>query len=99
MTKALFPNPPSFTHDVRATEALREAQLHLQIGLVGAQVAVNVEDKPLETVNGLSFQRGGRIIHHPERALEMLQSWEVTKRRRREGIEFFHLRRPREDLA
>ncbi len=85
--KTLFLNPPSCAGFDGGSR------------LVGAQVAGIAEGKPLETVNGLSFQRGGRIIHNPERALEMLQSWEVTKRRLREGVEFFHLRRPREDAA
>jgi hopanoid biosynthesis associated radical SAM protein HpnJ len=34
-----------------------------------------------------------------EITLEMLQSWEVTKRRLREGVEFFRFLRQREDVA
>ena len=86
---------PSFNNDVRVAEALKEAHPHLQIGLVGAHVAVNAETcaaaskaldfvarsefdytildiaegKPLETVDGISFQHDGRVIHNPERAL------------------------------
>ena len=90
----LHTSTPSFPSDVRVAEALKAANPALQIGFVGAHVAVSPEESlrasiaidfvarkefdytiqevaqgyPLETIDGLSYRVGDRIVHRPERA-------------------------------
>ena len=97
----LHTSTPSFASDVRVAEELKRANPGLQIGFVGAHVAVSPEaslraseaidfvgrnefdftmlevaqGRPLETIDGLSFKRDGRVVHNKERAtLENMDS-------------------------
>ena len=91
----LHTSTPSFRSDAKTAAALKDANPRLEIGLVGAHVAVLpeaslqaapavdwvgrsefdftvrevAEGRPRDTIDGLSFRDGGRIVHNRERAV------------------------------